>query len=413
MEYNVLYGTPPLKMLYFLFSKRIPGKIMIVVAKLCNVGLSKSMENAPLLGPTQNLYSMVTYSTMDDVASLNVDPSKLPAVLEYSNIAYKVEERSGNTRDIFHRISFAVKQATLFAITGPSADDNQTLINILGHAKMPGTVYADRMPVLKEEMSFVPEAPELPVFETMFETLVFHAMCSMPANTTFKDQRYRADNVMRLMGLYYLRNCYIGGELSGGIVATGATIGMRRRVAIGCALMKSPHVVIMDQPTRGLSAFDQLEIMEVLKRLSNQGRTVICTINEERYNVVHMLDHIMFMHCGQVVYIGPPTKVIDAFSQATGIKPVGDENPADFGLDCLRGLVHENVVGLIMKVLPGIDPHHSDNPHPRCCLQPVLSGSTPMIYHRHGQLTRCHPRRCRHTTALRATAPMCTPLWRT
>jgi ABC-type multidrug transport system ATPase subunit len=274
-------------------------------------------------------------------------------------------------------------------------------------------VYADRMPVLKEEMSFVPEAPELPVFETMFETLVFHAMCSMPANTTFKDQRYRADNVMRLMGLYYLRNCYIGGELSGGIVATGATIGMRRRVAIGCALMKSPHVVIMDQPTRGLSAFDQLEIMEVLKRLSNQGRTVICTINEERYNVVHMLDHIMFMHCGQVVYIGPPTKVIDAFSQATGIKPVGDENPADFGLDCLRGLVHENVVGLIMKVLPGIDPHHSHNPHPRCCLQPVLSGSTPVIYHRHGQLTRCHPRRCRHTTALRATAPMCTPLWRT
>jgi hypothetical protein len=51
------------------------------------------------------------------------------------------------------------------------------------------------MPVLKEEMSFVPEAPELPVFETMFETLVFHAMCSMPADTTFKDQRYRADNV--------------------------------------------------------------------------------------------------------------------------------------------------------------------------------------------------------------------------
>jgi hypothetical protein len=65
-----------------------------------------------------------------------------------------------------------------------------------------------------------------------------------------------------------------------------------------------------------------------------------------------MLDHIMFMHCGQVVYIGPPTKVIDAFSQATGIQPVGDENPADFGLDCLRGLVHENVVGLMIKVPP-------------------------------------------------------------
>jgi hypothetical protein len=34
LEYNVLYGTPPIKMLYFLFSKRIPGKIMIVVAKV-------------------------------------------------------------------------------------------------------------------------------------------------------------------------------------------------------------------------------------------------------------------------------------------------------------------------------------------------------------------------------------------
>lgn len=93
-----------------------------------------------------------------------------------------------------------------------------------------------------------------------------------------------------------------------------------------------------------------------------QGRTVICTINEERYNVVHMLDHIMFMHCGQVVYIGPPTKVIEAFSQATGIQPVGDENPADFGLDCLRGLVHENVVGLMMKMPPHDGPTVDDGP---------------------------------------------------
>jgi hypothetical protein len=64
--------------------------------QLCNVGLSKSMENAPLLGPTQNLYSMVTYSAMDDVASLNVDRSKLPPVLEYSNIAYKVPPASSH-----------------------------------------------------------------------------------------------------------------------------------------------------------------------------------------------------------------------------------------------------------------------------------------------------------------------------
>jgi hypothetical protein len=87
---------------------------------------------------------------------------------------------------------------------------------------------------------------------------------------------------MRLMGLYYLRNCYIGGELSRGIVATGATMGMRRRVAIGCALMKSPHVLIMDQPTRGLSAFDQSEIMEVLKRLSNQVRSRSRTLSLAR-----------------------------------------------------------------------------------------------------------------------------------
>jgi hypothetical protein len=74
-----------------------------------------------------------------------------------------VEERSGNTRDIFHRISFAVKQATLFAITGPSADDNQTLINILGQAKMPGTVRAHAVPAFTAELLRRPRVAHTPI----------------------------------------------------------------------------------------------------------------------------------------------------------------------------------------------------------------------------------------------------------
>jgi len=56
--------------------------------------------------------------------------------------------------------------------------------------------------------------------------------------------------------------------------------GERKRTAIGVELITDPSLILLDEPTSGLDSFKALQIVKLLKKLADQGKTVISTIHQ-------------------------------------------------------------------------------------------------------------------------------------
>ena len=92
--------------------------------------------------------------------------------------------------------------------------------------------------------------------------------------------------------------------------------------------------------------FPTTQVMEACEQLTRLGRTVICTIHQPRIDIFNMFHYVMYVAAGEVVYVGPPHLTAPAFEQATGGKCNANENLADFVIDCLVGLNHDEIVDL-------------------------------------------------------------------
>jgi ABC-type multidrug transport system ATPase subunit len=89
----------------------------------------------------------------------------------------------------------------------------------------------------------------------------------------------------------------------------------------------------LDEPTSGLDAFTAFSILQVLKCLASEGRTVISTIHQSRSDLfAHFGNILLLTKGGRVAYSGKAEKVLPYFSEL-GYECPSMSNPADFVLD--------------------------------------------------------------------------------
>lgn len=93
--------------------------------------------------------------------------------------------------------------------------------------------------------------------------------------------------------------------------------GQRKRVSIGVELLADPKLFFLDEPTSGLDPGLDKKMMQLLRKLASQGRTVIL-VTHATANIT-MCDRIVFMgRGGRLCYFGPPTQALDFFDVKTG-----------------------------------------------------------------------------------------------
>eukprot|EP00382_Lankesteria_abbotti_P001167 CAMPEP_0113850480 /NCGR_PEP_ID=MMETSP0372-20130328/3914_1 /TAXON_ID=340204 /ORGANISM="Lankesteria abbotti" /LENGTH=815 /DNA_ID=CAMNT_0000820795 /DNA_START=610 /DNA_END=3057 /DNA_ORIENTATION=- /assembly_acc=CAM_ASM_000359 len=107
-----------------------------------------------------------------------------------------------------------------------------------------------------------------------------------------------------------------------------------KRVSIAIELLDNPQLLLLDEPTSGLDSSLALEVMQVLVNLARAGRTVIITIHQPRSQVFSMIDSVVLVNKGRLVYNGPPDVIRPQF-QSWGYPCPLDWNPADFVLDLI------------------------------------------------------------------------------
>ncbi|KAF9013043.1 ATP-binding cassette sub- G member 2, partial [Haplosporangium bisporale] len=162
---------------------------------------------------------------------------------------------------------------------------------------------------------------------TVLETLMFAAKMRLPRSMSNQEKADRVRIVMQELNLTHIKDTKIGGA-----VIRGISGGERRRVTIGIELLSSPSVLLLDEPTTGLSSTDALNVAKVIKDLSSKGRTVILTVHQPRSDIYEVSTR-------KVAYFGR-AQLAAAYFDGLGYKcPVG-WNIADYLLDLIT--LHQN-----------------------------------------------------------------------
>jgi len=120
---------------------------------------------------------------------------------------------------------------------------------------------------------------------TAREALEFSARLRLPKNMSKADRDAIVNDMINSLGLKKCENTMVGSELIRGLSG-----GERKRVAIGVELVSNPTCLFLDEPTSGLDSFSALNVVHILKAISNTGCTIICSIHQPSSEVFNGFD---------------------------------------------------------------------------------------------------------------------------
>ena len=127
-----------------------------------------------------------------------------------------------------------------------------------------------------------------------------------------------------MMGLLTCQHAQIGQP---GLTKT-ISGGEMKRLSVACGMATNPSFLFLDEPTSGLDTSLAHQVVSLLKQLSEQGTTVLCTIHQPSSEIFQMFDNLMLLSQGKRVFAGSLDSA-RAFFASQGLACHADYNPAD------------------------------------------------------------------------------------
>ena len=206
-------------------------------------------------------------------------------------------------------IDLDIPRGTIFGLLGPNGAGKSTLINILaglvkkssGTVKIWGFDQDENPRQSRAAIGVMPQELNLDPFFTPGASLDMQAgLYGIP-----RSQR-KTHEILRLIGLEDKANSY-SRNLSG---------GMRRRLLLGKALVHSPQILVLDEPTAGVDIALRQMLWDNVRQLNLDGMTVILTTHylEEAQE---MCDQIAIMHEGEIRALDTTTNLLSKLDTKT------------------------------------------------------------------------------------------------
>ncbi len=220
----------------------------------------------------------------------------------------KVESisKSYQATKALNRISFEVTQGELFGLIGPDGAGKTSLMRILmtllvpdeGKASMSGLDVVRDYKQIRQLVGYMPGRFSLYQDLSVEENLEFFATVF---GTTI------AENYELIKDIYVQIEPFkkrLAGKLSG---------GMKQKLALSCALIHKPEILVLDEPTTGVDAVSRKEFWEMLKKLQQQGITIL--VSTPYMDEASLCDRVALMQKGEVMEIDSPARIVENYTR--------------------------------------------------------------------------------------------------
>ena len=201
-------------------------------------------------------------------------------------------------------LSFSVKPGEIFGIIGPDGAGKTTLFRILcsllkpkrGRAVVAGCDVVKDYRRLRTKIGYMPGVFSLYGDLTVEENMDFFAATF---GTTIEENYHLVGDIYSQIEPFKDRKAK---NLSG---------GMKQKLALSCALIHSPEVLFLDEPTTGIDPISRVELWDMLKKLSSEGVTVVAST--AYMEEAGMCDRLAFMMDGQFVGLESPRAFAESY----------------------------------------------------------------------------------------------------
>lgn len=193
----------------------------------------------------------------------------------------KVYENGVLSLEVLKGINLKVESEEYVALMGPSGSGKSTFMNILGCLDQltDGKYYLDNIDIAtlsqdelstirNQKLGFIFQSFNLLPKLSSLENVILPAMY---ANMPKKERVEKGIEVLKAVGLED-RIHHKPGELSG---------GQRQRVAIARSMINSPRILLADEPTGNLDSKSGEEVLEIFRKVNDQGTTIVMVTHEE------------------------------------------------------------------------------------------------------------------------------------
>ena len=245
------------------------------------------------------------------------DGLESPVGVEGVDIVAKDLSFSVGDRQLLSDINFHLGPRSLTAIVGPSGAGKSTLLNAItgrttptqGEILIGGRNLHKEYGDLSQRIGLVPQADILHTRLTVKQALTYGAALRFPSETSAAEREERVVEVMEKLELTPRADLRID-KLSG---------GQRKRASIGLELLTKPSILVLDEPTSGLDPGLDAHVMETLRKLADDGQTVVL--------VTHSVDNLNF--CDNVILLASGGRIAYAGPSSTVFTALGKNNWAE------------------------------------------------------------------------------------
>src|SRR6478672_80450 len=235
-------------------------------------------------------------------------------------------------RRILDAANLRILPSEFVAIIGVNGSGKSTLMNIMAGRMLPseGTVLLNdrdlhaNFQAMKQDIAFVPQQDVLHEQLTLRQALDYTAQLRLPPDTTVEQRRAAVNDAARSVDLLDRLDQRIG-ALSG---------GQKKCASLASEILNRPSLLLLDEVTSGLDESTDWQIMRLLRRLADDGVTII-VVTHTLANVTEFCDKVICMgRGGQPTFVGAPSEVLEFFS----VRRLGElfDRTDELGAECWR-----------------------------------------------------------------------------
>jgi ABC-2 type transport system ATP-binding protein len=204
-----------------------------------------------------------------------------------------------------NEISFSVSKGELFGLIGSDGAGKTSIFRVLTTLLLPdgGSAIVDGCDVVKDYKEIRTRIGYMPGKFSLYQDLTIEENLNFFAtlfNTTVKDNYDLIKDIYIQIEPFKTRRA---GKLSG---------GMKQKLALCCALIHKPVILFLDEPTTGVDAVSRKEFWDMLKRLKEQGITIL--VSTPYMDEATLCDRIALIQTGKILSIDTPANIVKAYS---------------------------------------------------------------------------------------------------